>query len=227
MIFPNPQAGPPAGGYVITASCIPGCTASIDITVTYDDGTAEIFSRTSTGGANTSPITIELSAAAGLNITSASTSTFYMQIRDAKDVTRIGWATTAVSPKIIFRTPIATGTTFATSYYSEIDSANERDTLDKFRTKNGFVAQTATGCVTTATAVQCHVVFHDTRDLGYGRRMFARQDAGGDATLNTTDDTFAFYVENYQVGTSREQSYDIANLGAAIAQNAIYNVGTK
>ena len=70
---------------------------------------------------------------------------------------------------------------YATAYYEAIDPLNERDTLAKFKAKNGF---------DTGTGTQHQVVFGDVRDLGYGRRMTARQNPDG---------SLAFFVENYIV----------------------------
>ena len=66
-----------------------------------------------------------------------------------------------------------------------IDPQNERDTLAKWKAKNGFE---------TGTGQEITVVFGDQRDLGYGRRMNARRNPDG---------TLAFYVENYLVRTGR------------------------
>jgi mono/diheme cytochrome c family protein len=90
---------------------------------------------------------------------------------------------------------------YAEAYYRAIDPSNERDTLAKFKAKNGFE---------TGTGTEVLVVFGDRRDLGYGRRMHARQNADG---------TLAFYVENYQVQAGEVYEYSPVNLEAAIARD--------
>src|SRR5258706_237781 len=66
---------------------------------------------------------------------------------------------------------------YTQAYYAAIDPTSARDTLNKWKAANGFDSGTGT---------QVTVVFGDRRDLGYGRRMTARQN---------TDGTIAFYVE--------------------------------
>src|SRR5690349_7651421 len=59
---------------------------------------------------------------------------------------------------------------YAEAYYRAIDPNNERDTLAKWKAKNGFE---------TGSGNEVNVVFGDMRDLGYGRRMYARQNPDG------------------------------------------------
>src|SRR3954469_5179484 len=66
---------------------------------------------------------------------------------------------------------------YADAYYRAIDPNAERDTLARYKAKNGFE---------TGSGTELNVIFGDRRDLGYGRRMYARQNADG---------TLAFYVE--------------------------------
>lgn len=89
-------------------------------------------------------------------------------------------------------------TEYALAYYRAIDPNNERDTLAKFKAKNGFE---------TGTGNEVHVIFGDRRDLGYGRRMYARQNPDG---------TIAFYVENFQVQAGAAYEYSPLHLEAAI-----------
>ena len=72
---------------------------------------------------------------------------------------------------------------YAQAYYEAIDPNNAKDTLAKWRAANGF---------DTGTGTQITVVFGDSRDLGFGRRITARQNIDG---------TLAFYVENYLIKT--------------------------
>jgi hypothetical protein len=59
---------------------------------------------------------------------------------------------------------------YAQAYYRAIDPNNDKDTLAKWKTANNFDSGTGT---------QVGVVFGDVRDLGYGRRMTARQNVDG------------------------------------------------
>ena len=81
-----------------------------------------------------------------------------------------------------------TAQSYADAYYRAIDPLNERTTLAAWKAKNLF---------DTGTGTQVTVVFGDTRDLGYGRRMTARQNADG---------TLAFFVETVNDAPSLETS---------------------
>jgi hypothetical protein len=97
---------------------------------------------------------------------------------------------------------------YAQAYYAAIDPNNTKDTLAKWRAANAF---------DTGTGTQVTVVFGDSRDLGFGRRMTARQN---------TDGTLAFYVENYLIKTGGAYAFSPVNLEAAIvrAPNALVYV---
>jgi len=96
---------------------------------------------------------------------------------------------------------------YADAYYRAVDPGNERDTLAKYKAKNGFE---------TGTGTEYNVIFGDRRDLGYGRRMYARQNADG---------TLAFYVENYLVQAGAGYTYSPLNLDAAIVRDPARLVG--
>lgn len=98
---------------------------------------------------------------------------------------------------------------YAVSYYKAIDPGNERDTLEKFKTRNGF-GSTANGAIEEA------IIFGDQRDLSYGRKMTGRQNADG---------SLAFVVENYMVGGYG--AYSPVNLEAAIKGESKWHLGTN
>jgi len=90
---------------------------------------------------------------------------------------------------------------YAQAYYRAIDPNNDKDTLAKWKTANNFDSGTGT---------QVAVVFGDVRDLGYGRRMTARQNVDG---------TIAIMVENFLVRTGVAYVYSRLNLDAAVLQD--------
>ncbi|MDQ3025616.1 MAG: PKD domain-containing protein [Pseudomonadota bacterium] len=96
---------------------------------------------------------------------------------------------------------------YAEAYYRAIDPQNARDTLAKWKATNGFE---------TGTGSEINVVFGDRRDLGYGRRMYARQNPDG---------TVAFYVENYLIEAGAGYAYSPLNLDAAIVRDTRWMVG--
>ena len=108
-------------------------------------------------------------------------------------------------------------TAYATAYYAAIDPNGDKDTIDKWRAKNGF-----NGFANPARpGTEKLAVFRDTRDLGYGRRMTGRQ--------NTDDNSIAFYVENYNVAPNANSGgyASVLNVEAAINRDTRWHVGTN
>ncbi len=100
-------------------------------------------------------------------------------------------------------------TAYAQAYYAAIDPTSAKDTLDKWKAANGFGSGTGT---------EVMVVFGDTRDLGYGRRMTARQNANG---------TIAVMVENFLVESNAGYTYTTLNLDAAVARDTRWHIATN
>ena len=98
---------------------------------------------------------------------------------------------------------------YAQAYYAAIDPADAKDTLAKWKLANGMDSGTGT---------QVQVVFGDLRDLGYGRRMSARQNLDG---------TIAFVVENYLVSAAGNYGEPALNLEAAVVQDQRWRVGVN
>jgi len=115
---------------------------------------------------------------------------------------------------LMFPNPIAqnTGgfetntTVYADAYYRAIDtdSAHPRDTLEHWKSANGFGSGTGT---------ELRAVFRDVKDLGYGRNMNGRLNADG---------SVAFYVENYNVGYTSTLNVDVA-----VVRDKTWHVGTN
>lgn len=100
-------------------------------------------------------------------------------------------------------------TAYATAYYAAIDAGNERLTKTAWMTKNGF---------SSGSGTELRVVFGDQKDLGYGRRMTARQ---------STDGSLAFFVDNYLVDVGGGYAYSSLNVDAAVVQSAQRFVSTS
>ena len=90
---------------------------------------------------------------------------------------------------------------YAQAYYAAIDPNNTKDTVAKWKAANGF---------DTGTGTQVTVVFGDARDLGFGRRITARQNPDG---------TLAFFTENYLIKTGAAYGFSPVNLEAAIVRD--------
>jgi mono/diheme cytochrome c family protein len=96
---------------------------------------------------------------------------------------------------------------YAQAYYAAIDPDNRKDTLAKWKAANGFGSNTGT---------EVTVVFGDTRDLRYGRRMTGRIGADGK--------TVAFVVENYQVDPGGAYGYSPLSLEAAVREDTRWRI---
>lgn len=99
---------------------------------------------------------------------------------------------------------------YASAYYAAVDPNNERDTLAKFKTKNGFGTS-------GAGIIEETIIIGDQRDLGYGRKMTARHD--------TNTGNIAFVVENFMVGGYG--GYSTFSLEAAIVDERQWHLGTN
>ena len=98
---------------------------------------------------------------------------------------------------------------YATAYYAAVDPMNQRTTLADWKSINEFDA-----------GADVHVTFRDTKDLGYGRDMYAKSFPDGRA---------AFYVDNYvvRIEPGDATTYGPLNLPAAIEQDREYHFGTN
>lgn len=97
----------------------------------------------------------------------------------------------------------------ADAYYSAIDPADERLTLNAWKAKNGFGSGTGT---------ELTVAFRDTKDLGYGRMMYVRQNP---------DNSLAVYVENYQFAGIDGLEYGLLNLDALVNSDQRHHFGSN
>lgn len=104
---------------------------------------------------------------------------------------------------------------YAAAYYAAIDPLNDKDTLAKWKTANGF----DNGATTLVGPLgQVEATLGDARDLGFGRRMTGRQNADG---------TIAFYVENYNVDVGAGYGDIQLNVEAAARQDPHWFLGAN
>ncbi len=92
-------------------------------------------------------------------------------------------------------------TGYALAYYAAIDPFGNKKNFEAWKAANHF---------DEPGVAQVTAVFGDFRDLGYGRRMTARQN---------TDGTIAFFVENYLVDIGGGGYGSSLNLDAAVVQD--------
>ena len=103
-------------------------------------------------------------------------------------------------------------TAYAVAYNAAVDPAGARSTLEKYIELHGF----------DSPGPDVHVIFRDSKDLGYGRDMYMRSymdPACGQIT--------AFYVRNFSVEIVDGFAYGPVNMEAAIAEDLDHHVGTN
>jgi hypothetical protein len=101
---------------------------------------------------------------------------------------------------------------FSNAYYDAIDPSGARSTAQKYLALHGL------------DNPDVHVIFRDTKDLGYGRDMYMvsypnPSACGGQMTV--------FFVRNFSVKIVDGFAYGPVNLEAAIAEDLQHHVGTN
>ena len=181
-----------AGAQSVSFQAVPthGATVSHAGAVGFDFGTQ---------------LPVSLDRAGGLAITMTASTPVCVTLRrvDATVVQDFGCATDLATDLPASQTNAAG---YAQAYYATIDPDGERATLDGFKAANGFGAG------------DTHVIFRDTKDLGYGRDMYFHDNGDG---------TYAFYVNNFVVDDLPGVTYGPLNLDAAINQVKRYHLGTN
>jgi len=203
----NPQASLPAGHYkIVAATSVVGKSGNFALAITYDDGTVQNLSGSwsNSGGKNSVAagnlgFAIQLKRAGGLSVRLTSPVDAYLYLIDqaGKVVAEDDNSGGGTNPQIVLASSRIDAQSYAAAYYAAIDPGNERDTFSKWRSANGFD--------TDPNVV--HVTFRDTKDLGYGRDMYARRGQNGCAY---------FYVHNFVVKVVDGLPYNTLNLVAAI-----------
>ncbi len=219
------QASLPAGNYtLVVGTDSAGQAGSFTVTATLDDGSTRSFSGnwTVSGGADATAaanpaFTLALDRPGGVVLAASSaTAVCLYLLRDPNDsapdpTVRSGSRYAPADGGCVDRIELpASGIAslaYARAYYAAIDPADDRDTLAKWLSFNGFDA-----------GARGHVRFRDTRDLGYGRNMFFRVNADG---------TFAAYVDNFQVQDIPGFDYTNLNLDALVANQRRHHIGTN
>lgn len=233
LSFINDQAKFGVGDYqVVVSPETDGASGSYQLTVTLPDGSSQSFSgswpvvsgSTVSGSAGSGlagsaatpennpshDLTLSQSGALSFSLNSSIAGHLYLMkngsviadegANEAGTSTSLSWTLDASE---------IDSQAYAEAYYELIDPNDERTTLADWKRTNGFDQ----GGVT-------HVVFRDTKDLGYGRDMYAR---------TTEEGGLAFYVDNYvvifQEGSS--SNYGPLNLDAALAQDRNRHIGTN
>lgn len=212
LTYPNTQAPLGAGSYDVEVSAAGAPVAdTYHLVVTFDDGSTQAYDGSFGAGAtDTLPGGVTLARAGGLKLqaTSGSGAALTVLLRRAGQV--VAQATDLLDLPL---TPISSAS-YAQAYYDAVDPETERDTLAKWKARNGFDDNDPANIIT-------HVVFRDALDLGYGRDMSVLR--------NSNTGRIAFVVNNYIVALQpgASSNYGPLNVDAAIAQDPRYFKGTN
>jgi hypothetical protein len=210
LTYPNTIASLGAGTYDLEIGAASGAAAgSYRLQVTYDDGRQEILEGS--WGAGSSDVrtgAIVLARAGGLAIAELTSTTTRLVLKRNGQVVASG--TDAIDLPL---TQISSAT-YAQAYYDAVDPQQERNTLEKWKQRNGFYDNDPAIRIT-------HIVFRDALDLGYGRDMYVLK--------NSNTGRMAFMVNNYIVALQPGSSvnYGPLNVDAAISGDKRYFKGTN
>lgn len=212
LTYPNTQAPLGAGSYTVEVGAASGGAAdSFHLVITFDDGSTRAVDG-SWGAGVTAALAdpVVLARAGGLRIDASSGSGVDVRILLKRNGSVVA---DTVSPLDLPLTPISSAS-YAQAYYDAVDPKGERDTLDKWKKRNGFYDNDPNNVIT-------HVVFRDALDLGYGRDMTVLR--------NSVTGRIAFVVNNYIVALQpgASSNYGPINVDAAIAQDPRFFKGTN
>ncbi|HET8729742.1 MAG TPA: hypothetical protein VFM34_01355 [Moraxellaceae bacterium] len=212
LTFPNTQAPLGAGSYSIQVSALTGTVAdTFHLVITFDDGsTRSVDGSWTAGGTTTLADPLVLARAGGVRIVATSGSGQAVHIV----LSRNGSVVADAAGTLNLPLSVISSTQYAKAYYDAVDPQVERDTLEKWKSRNGFYDGNPYNTVT-------HVVFRDALDLGYGRDMTV--------LYNSVTGRTAFMVHNYVVSLQpgASSNYGPLNVDAAIAQDPRFFIGTN
>lgn len=212
----NPQHSLAAGDYnIVAGTATAGAFGNFTVRVERDDGQIQTMRGAwgASGGpsataANNPRFDLAMPLPGGAKITLSSPDAQPMLFLVDDNGAVVGSATgnnsTATLDMPRSRTDEAA---YTEAYYAAVDPLGQRTTLTGFRTVNGF-----------DDGPDAHIIFRDTKDLGYGRDMYFKLGDNG---------AFALFVRNFQVQAVPGEDYGPLNLDAAIAADTQYHIGTN
>ena len=227
--FFNQQADLGGGEYVlVVATNGAGLAGSFSVLIERNDGSSDQVVNgtwTSSGGLDADStcgsgnfcIRVELDDASGATFTLNSALDGVLYLVDVRGIDQLvatandGGA--GVTETLEFSNGEINETDFATAYYDAVDPVDARDTAQKFWSLHGF----------DTPGTDVHVIFRDSKDLGYGRDMYMRSYANPDCG----GQVIAFFVRNFSVQVVDGFAYGPVNLQAAIAEDLDHHVGTN
>jgi cytochrome c5 len=233
LTYPNTQATLGAGSYTIIVGTDAAGANGQDytLTITLDDGSVQVINGTwaavGTTGPGTDLGTYDANGSHAFEMDHAGGATFALEsavdghlflLRNgtllASDSDNDANGSVVIDMAV---TPISSAT-YAQAYYDAVDAQTERDTLAKWKDRNGFNDTSNPNISIT------HVTFRDALDLGYGRDMYVLRERSGGVTQR-----IAFFVNNYvvQLQPGSSSNYGPLNVDAAISEDARFFRGTN
>lgn len=221
LLMLNGQSSLGAGEYqVVAATAFSGENGDYRLTITRDDGSSQSFSGSWSGSGSggrdpDSPDnpshTLKLDAAGGATISleSENADPFLYLVRNGAVVASDNDSGEGRNALLALPRSRIHNTEWSKAYYRAVDPLNQRTTLEGWKSANDFGVG---DCL--------HVVFRDTKDLGYGRNMRACRKPGGD---------LAVMVQNYVVKVlpGDPDNYGPLNLDAALEEQSDHLLGTN
>ncbi|MBL7000791.1 MAG: hypothetical protein ISR73_13080 [Gammaproteobacteria bacterium] len=232
MLLFNQQAKLPAGQYrLVAATATAGEAGSFSIQVSRNDGSAvQLLSGSWSSSAGPSPtpadscsgasanvcFDLDIQKATGVRIEMSSAQDSLLYLLDDSDTPQllatVNSASAGQKEVLSYSKSAIDEAPYAAAYYAAVDPANARDTFQKYKALHGF-----------DQADVVHVIFRDSKDLGYGRDMYMRSypntECGGQV--------IAFYVQNFSVDIIEGLAYGPVNLAAAINQDLQHHFGSN
>lgn len=214
----NPQPSLAAGDYSVRVNT-PAGTVSFTLNATFSDGRT-VTTTSTIDSSGTGVISLgTLARAGGVDVEVASSGPMCIflergNVSGEQIVARAGDSddsdadcdTGVANPSLHLPASRTDDESYAEAYYATIDPDGARATFEGFLAANNFGAG------------DTHVIFRDTKDLGYGRDMHFHDNGDG---------TYAFYVNNFVVDDVPGIGYGPMNLTAAINQVKRYHLGTN
>ena len=228
LTFFNRQGDLAAGDYtLVVATAAGGQAGTFSVTITRNDGSATQVingSWVSSGGLDSDPTCASGNRCYNINLQDASGASFTLNtafdgvlyLVDDSDTPQVvataNAAGTGAAETLKFSESEIDETDFASAYYAAIDPMGMRTTAQDYIALHGLGNP------------DVHVIFRDSKDLGYGRDMYMRSYANPSACGGQI---IAFLVRNFAVEIVDGFAYGPVNLEAAIDQDLQHNFGSN
>lgn len=225
LSFPNQRVSLPAGTYTIVAGTQSlGDAGNFSISVERDNGSTESYGGewTASGGTDETSVAnprfafnMYYSGGARFTINASTSACLYLLDPGGTLLHGKTGSDNCANPVAIdLPQSKINNEAHAVAYYKAIDPDNTRDTLQKWIAANGF----GTACPVSIPDCETHVIFRDTKDLGYGRDMYLRRHENG---------AVAIYVRNFAVDRLPGLRYTTLNLDAAVDNDVAWHFGSN